>query len=206
METDALIRGLAGELESQPRAWPLRLWLALAMIAAGALLLLAVVLGLGVRSDLGPALLRRPFLVKLGLGSLCALGGYLLATRLARPDAPDPPGRWLAIAVGVVALGLLAGAMQSGAALGAPLDCVVALVLLALAPLAAALAVLRRGASARPSATGAAAGMLAGGLSVLGYALYCPIDSLAYVAAWYGAGVLCTALLGGVLGRVALRW
>jgi hypothetical protein len=205
-ETDALIRSLAADLEAQPRALPLSRLLALAVTVAGAAVLVAVLAGMGVRPDLPAAIAQPAFLAKLGLGAAFALAGIVLAVRLARPDAPDASARWLALAAAPMALGLVWSAQGSEPPVGAPLACVVAIVFLALVPLALALGVLRRGAPARPGAAGAAAGVLAGGLAVLAYALYCPIDSLAYVALWYGIGVLAVAALGAGLGRVTLRW
>lgn len=205
-ETDALIRGLVADLEAQPRALPLSRLLALAVTVAGGVVLVAVLAGMGVRPDLTAAIANPAFLAKLALGAAFALAGAVLALRLARPDAPDASARWLALAAVPAALGLLWSAQGSDPPVGAPLACVVAIVLLALVPLALALGVLRRGAAARPTAAGAAAGVLAGGLAVLAYALYCPVDSLAYVALWYGLGVLAVATLGAGLGRLVLRW
>ena len=203
-ETDALIRSLAADLAARPRSVPLSRPLALAMAVAVGAILAAVLTSLGVRPDLPAATVQPVFLAKLALGAAFALAGAALATRLARPDAPEGSHRWLAVAALPAALGLVWSA--TGPAVGAPLACVTAILLLSLVPLALALLVLRRGAPARPDAAGAAAGLLAGGLAVLGYALYCPIDSLAYVALWYGLGVMAVAALGAGLGRLALRW
>ena len=201
-ETDALIRRLAAEFAAELRPAPM-LWPPLAGAAA---VLLVVVLGLGLRPDLAAAAFQPAFLVKLGLGAVCMLGGHTLASRLARPDAPAAAGWWLAAVVALLALGCAVGAAGSIPAGGVPLACVAAIVGLALAPLAAAFLVLRRGASTSPWRTGAAAGLLAGGVAVLGYTLSCPIDNVALVAAWYGTGILAVSLLGGVLGQALLRW
>ena len=61
-------------------------------------------------------------------------------------------------------------------------------------------------ATTRPVAAGAAAGLLAGALGALGYALACAELALPFVAAWYTLGVLMTAALGAALGPRLLRW
>ena len=58
----------------------------------------------------------------------------------------------------------------------------------------------------RLRAAGLAAGLLAGALAAVGYALVCRELSPAFVAVWYSAGIGLAALLGAALGPRALRW
>ena len=65
---------------------------------------------------------------------------------------------------------------------------------------------LRRQAPTRLMLAGATAGLLAGGLSAMAYALVCPVDSLAFVAIWYGLAIAICTGVGAIAGRWALRW
>jgi hypothetical protein len=64
----------------------------------------------------------------------------------------------------------------------------------------------REAAPTRLALAGAAIGATAGGLAAMIYALYCPIDSVAYVTTWYGVGIGLSAALGALLGTRLLRW
>lgn len=205
-DTQALIDRLATHVAAGPRAVAPDRALIVGVACAAAAVLLIVVLAWGPRPDLAPALLRPALQLKLALGAALAAGGYLAATRLARPDAGNAPILWFWLGAALLLILLLAGAGNVDLAAGAPLRCVAALLLLSLAPLAVAVSVLRRGASVRPTLTGFGAGLMSGGIAALAYSLYCPVDALGYVALWYSAGILCSGLLGGGLGRVLLRW
>jgi hypothetical protein len=205
-DTQALIDRLAADVAARPGAVSLNRALIVGVTCAAMVVLLIVVLAWGPRPDLALALLRPAFQLKLALGAALAAGGYLVATRLIRPDAGNVPIRWFWLGAALVLILLLAGAGSVNLAAGAPLRCVAALLLLSLAPLAVAVLVLRRGASVRPSLTGFGAGLMSGGIATLTYSLYCPVDTLGYVALWYGAGILGAGLVGGGLGRLLLRW
>jgi hypothetical protein len=205
-DTQALIDRLAADVAAGPRAVAPDRALAIAAACAAGAALLLVAAAWGLRPDLALAVVLPAFQLKLALGALLASGGYLAATRLARPDAAIAPIVWLGIGTILLLTLALAGASGADLASGAPLRCVAAVLVLSLAPLGAAVAVLRRGASVRPSLTGFAAGLMSGGIAVLAYSLYCPVDSLGYVAVWYCVGGLCSGLLGGGLGRLLLRW
>lgn len=72
--------------------------------------------------------------------------------------------------------------------------------------LAAVLWAMRGLAPTRPRTAGFAAGLLAGSLGALGYALYCPELSPLFVLVWYTLGILIPAGLGALLGPLLLRW
>jgi len=78
--------------------------------------------------------------------------------------------------------------------------------LLSLAPLAAALIVLRRGAPASPALAGAAAGLLAALSGASLYAFHCFDDSPLFVATWYTLAALPMVAIGALLGPRLLRW
>jgi hypothetical protein len=56
------------------------------------------------------------------------------------------------------------------------------------------------------SSAGALAGLAAGAISALVYAVHCTDDSTAFVAAWYGVTIAGCALVGGLLRPKFLRW
>jgi hypothetical protein len=53
---------------------------------------------------------------------------------------------------------------------------------------------------------GALAGLAAGSISAVVYALHCPDDSLAFIALWYGITIALCTVVGALLGPRLLRW
>lgn len=53
---------------------------------------------------------------------------------------------------------------------------------------------------------GAVGGIVAGGMSAIGYALHCTDDSIAFIAIWYSGAIVLCALTGAILGPRLLRW
>ena len=84
--------------------------------------------------------------------------------------------------------------------------CVLSIPLFALPMLIAALYALRDGAPVRPGLTGVVAGLFAGAAGAAIYAAHCPDDSPLFIALWYSLGIAIVALVGGLAGRLALRW
>jgi hypothetical protein len=112
-----------------------------------------------------------------------------------------------ALGVGLGNWGQLPADERTAALMGhSALQCPWNVLGLSLPALAVALWALRGLAPTRPVAAGAAAGLLAGALGALGYALACAELALPFVAAWYTLGVLMTAALGAALGPRLLRW
>lgn len=146
-------------------------------------------------------------------GALLLFGGWLTA-RLARPAArlSLPAAAVGGVLLLMLGLGLLVWlrvpeAGRSAALLGHSWrSCPWSVLALSLPALAAALWAVRGLAPTRPRAAGFAAGLMAGAAGALGYSLACPETSTTFVAVWYTLGMLASALLGALLGRVALRW
>jgi hypothetical protein len=84
--------------------------------------------------------------------------------------------------------------------------CPINVLTLSLPALAGALWALRGLAPTRPRAAGLAAGLLAGALGALGYALSCTEVSPAFIAIWYSLGIGLAGTLGAALGPRILRW
>jgi len=187
--------------------------LGLALIAGGVLSLLVFLLALGIRADIGPALATWRFELKVAT-VLLGLGlAFALCLDCARPDMPSHPWRrllpLLAVVAAAVAIELLSVPASSWPArlIGSnAMICLPMVPLLSLAPLAAALIVLRRGAPASPALAGAAAGLLAALSGASLYAFHCFDDSPLFVATWYTLAALPMVAIGALLGPRLLRW
>jgi hypothetical protein len=211
VKTDSLIDLLATGAGPAPRAVAARRLAPAAALgilasAAGALLVLGPIPG---ELFATPA----PWL-KLGYAGALALAAAWLAARLGRPVARiSGPVRVLLLVVAAMALlgVLVLLASPTGERLATLLGhswarCPFNVLALSLPALAGALWALRGLAPTRPRAAGLAAGLLAGSLGALGYALSCTELSPAFVAVWYSLGIASTGALGAALGPRMLRW
>lgn len=211
MKTEQLVDLLARGVEPAERPrWARRL--ALILIAGLAAALLLMVLGLGVRPDIGAA--RMPVMLKALFSAAAAAVMLPLAARLMRP------GRPLGWRVGAVIVFVSIAALAAGIALigeaperrmqawmGGGFPWCLVLVPILAAPTAALLVWLMRAfAPTQLTLTGAAIGALSGGIGAMAYSMYCPVDSVAFVTTWYVAAIALCAALGAVAGSRLLRW
>jgi hypothetical protein len=151
---------------------------------------------------------------KLAYGAALAVAALWLTAQLARPVArlQGPRAGVLAVVALMAVLGLATmlatppgermPALMGHSALSCPWN----VAALSLPALLAALWALRGLAPTQLRAAGFAAGLLAGAVGALGYALTCNESSAAFVAVWYSLGILLSALLGAALGPRVLRW
>lgn len=212
MRTDDLIEAIAQDASA--RTMPMSRRLMSATAVGCALAAAGLVATIGVRPDIWAALGTWRFDAKL-LSVAAVLGGaWATARRLSRPEA-DARGTLAYIAVPVLVLVLAmsielattpaatwgARAVGSNAKL-----CLVAILGLALAPLAVLLATMRAGAPRSPTLAGAAAGLLSGAIGALFYAIHCPDDSPLFVALWYTPPILAMVGMGALFGNRLLRW
>ncbi|MFL6840529.1 MAG: DUF1109 domain-containing protein, partial [Bradyrhizobium sp.] len=86
------------------------------------------------------------------------------------------------------------------------LECALSIPIIAVVPFAITIWAVRKTAPTNLVRTGAVAGLIAGGISALGYALHCTDDSLPFVAFWYGGTIALCTLAGAVFGPRLLRW
>jgi hypothetical protein len=135
-------------------------------------------------------------------------------TRLARPGAERRTSSISAaipfaaiVLLAAISLGLAPSSHWDKMVMGNEwLECLLSIPIIAIVPFAAAIWAVRRAAPTNLARTGAFAGLIAGGVSAMAYALHCTDDSLPFVAVWYsGTIVLCT-LAGAALGPRLLRW
>lgn len=211
MRTDDLIDLLASDAEPVlPTRW--RLKLAVTLLASLAVAVVLVVIGLGVRPDIGVA--RMPVMMKALFSAAAAVAILPIAARLMRP------GRPLGWRIGAVALFFAVCAIATVVALmgempetrweawmgGAFPWCIVLIPVLA-APTAVGLTwLMRTFAPTRLTMAGAAIGAVSGGIGAMAYAMYCPTDSVAFVTTWYAVAIAVCAAGGALLVSRFLRW
>jgi hypothetical protein len=210
MRTEALIRAMAADAGPRPPVAPV---LAATMAAHGAAVGLAALAALGVNPAFGSTMTMPLVLLRQALPLLLALGAGLAALRLARPGAEAGGARLLLAAGAVAAVVVLRELARvppgdwGRAALGeTPAACLASLALIGLPLLLGCLWALGRGASTRPRASGALAGILAWSVAAAVYALHCTETSPLFVAAWYGLALALFSALGAALGPRLLRW
>jgi len=213
MKTDDLIALLSTNPEPVDRRSVARtLHVAL---AAGLIVSLGIALAaLGVRSDLMTARAFVFILLKLAftVGIVGVASMYL--TRLARPGGERKTSAVLvaipfgAIAVlSVISLGFAPSSHWDKMIVGDQwLECLLSIPIIAIVPFAATIFAVRRAAPTNLVRAGAVAGLIAGGVSAMAYALHCTDDSLPFVAVWYGATIVLCTLAGAALGPRLLRW
>ena len=86
------------------------------------------------------------------------------------------------------------------------LECIVFILLAALIPSAIIIAAARMAAPTDPVKTGALAGIAAGAMGALAYALHCTDDSISFIAVWYAAAIILCGFVGAIVGPRVLRW
>lgn len=213
MKTDELIETLStnlppvhgGELRSV-------IVTALAGGALAALCLMLVVLGVPAGALGGRQFWLKLLALAFTLGLVGASANLLV--RLARPG---DPGRKPLLPIGLLFLALLLASLVA-LVLADPASwhamvfgpqwaaCLICIPLFAVAPFAALVWALRRGAPTGLARTGAIAGLLAGALGAAVFALHHPGGSIPFVLLWYGGPIVLCALAGSVLGPRLLRW
>jgi hypothetical protein len=213
MKTDDLVAMLSTNVEPTGRGLVART-IAIAVAAGAALALGFVLVGLGVRADL-TAIRATAFLLLKVAFALAVIGiAVRYLTRLARPGA----GRGMspfAIAMpfaaitllGAISLGLAPSSHWNRMVLGDEwLECLLSIPIIAIVPFAVTIPAVRRAAPTDLVRTGTVAGLAAGGVSAMAYALHCTDDSLPFVAVWYGGTIVLCTLAGAALGPRLLRW
>jgi hypothetical protein len=213
MNTEQLVTMLARQAGPiHTAAGPRRFATALAWGLPGSALIMATVLG--VRADLGAAVLLPMFWMKMGFPLAVAALMLGAATRLARPGgkaklAPVLLAGLVLMLWTLAAVVLVQTAPEQRTALlfgSTWLVCLFNIPMLSLPLFAALLWALKGLAPTRPALAGAAAGLLASGLAAALYTLHCPEMDAPFLALWYVAGMAIPALGGAATGSRLLRW
>lgn len=213
MKTDDLITGLALDL-APTRRGQLELRLLGFMLPAAAMVMVGILAGMGLRSDLAAAVTGPTFWLKAAYTLALGATGFWMLDRLGRPGrSARGPVVLLGLIVGVamvwagIELARAAPADRMGLMMGiSALVCPV--YILALFALSAPFIFFaaRRFAPVRPRAAGAAAGLVSAGLATTLYGLHCPEYAAAFVALWYSLGIALSVGAGALIGKVAFRW
>jgi len=211
MKTDTLITAI---LQDSASLRSVAGRMAIALGVGGLVAVVMFMYMLGVRPDISSALQTWRFTTKVLLTLVFFAAALRVAAELTRPNAITGPALVplavpIALLVFAVGCELLVSppASWSALAIGSnSLLCLMSITVLSIAPLSALLFALREGAPRSPAMAGAAAGLLAGGLGAVLYAIHCVDDSPLFVALWYTPSVALLGLAGTALGHRVLRW
>jgi hypothetical protein len=213
MKTDDLVALLSNNVEPVDRNAVVRT-LSVAIAGAALAALGIAFAGLGFRPDLATA----GALVYVAIKSAFAIGvvglAILYLVRLARPGGERTMSPFV-IAVPFLAVVILA-AISLWSAPPAHwermivgdewLECLLSIPIIAIVPFAVSIWAVRKAAPTNLVRAGAFAGLVAGGVSAMAYALHCTDDSLPFIALWYGGTIVLCTLAGAALGPRLLRW
>lgn len=211
MRTSELIEALAAADSAPVRPVAPARRLVPAVLGGALASLIVLVLWLGFQ-PLAQSAQTSWFWMKAGYGAAAAAAGLALALPLSRPGGrPGAAGYGLAAAaVAVIWLMAMHRAMDGGGRglwLGHTwMVCPWQILALAAPIWLAAVLAMRRLAPTRLALAGASAGLLAGGLSVVVYGLYCQESAAPFVAVWYSLGMAASVVAGALLGPRLLRW
>ncbi len=213
MKTAELVNLLAtGEPAVQRHVAGRRYALAIGLGMVAAALLMKGLLGL--RHDLGAALLLPMFWIKVGYVAGLVLASLLAVLRLSRPGSRLD---WVtsALAAPILAMWALAALVLSDAGPGQRAElllgqtwavCPLLITLLSVPVFAGVTWAMRGLAPTRLRLAGAAAGLLSGSVGALVYCLHCPEMAAPFIGSWYLLGMLIPSVIGAVLGHRLLRW
>ncbi|MGR9171880.1 DUF1109 domain-containing protein [Rhizobium sp. KDH_Rht_773_N] len=211
MRTDDLINLMAKDARVRLRFGRVFMAALVIGVAISAALLVSTI---GIRGDMAEMIGTPRVLFKIGMTLLLAVTATRLAFRIGRPGVPLRPAALLlvlplAVLVAGIAAELIvvpqanwAGSMEGRFSA----FCLLFVPTLSIAPLAAILYSVRRGAPENPGMAGAVAGLAAGGIAAAIYAWHCPDDSPLFLATWYSIGISVATAAGFLLGRRILRW
>lgn len=213
MKTDELIDVLSTNVEPVD---PQRITrnLQIAIIAGLSLALVSGIAALGIRWDVRDPGAFGFLVLKVAFGVAVTILGSHYLLKHARPGG-EMRSRILITGVPFVAVMALAGASLISApashwdnmVMGERwLECLLSIPVIAVAPFAVIMWAVRKAAPTNLTRTGALAGLVAGGVSAIAYALHCTDDSLPFVALWYGGTIVLCTLAGALTGPRLLRW
>jgi hypothetical protein len=213
MKTDDLVALLSTNPEPVDRGLVART-LGVALGTSSILASGITIVGLGVRSDLMTARALIFVVIKLVFAVAIVSLALIYLTRLARPGAQRKTSSFLIampflviVVLAAISLGLAPSSHWDKMIVGDQwLQCLVSVPVIAIVPFAISIWAVRTAAPTNLARTGAFAGLIAGGVSAVAYALHCTDDSLPFVAVWYGGTIVLCTLAGAALGPRLLRW
>jgi hypothetical protein len=213
MKTDDLVEVLSARIDPVDlRAVSRRIAIA---VVAGAVLAVAVILiGFGPRTGLSTVGAWTFLILKIAFAAAVVATAATYLVRLSRPGAAPKHGTLIVIlpflaiiALAFVSLGSAPSSHWDRMVAGDEwLQCLLSIPIIAIVPFALTMWAVRRAAPTDLRLAGAIAGLVAGGISAVAYALHCMDDSLPFVAVWYGGTIVLCTLAGAALGPRLLRW
>lgn len=187
---------------------------AMALLIGGTFAVCVAIALLGARPDLATARAVGFLAVKVGFdAAIFSLASFYLV-RIARPGGESRVFLF-AMVVPFLAIVALAAAVMAGTpsslwdqmVVGDEwVECLLSIPLIALVPFAAVIWAVRRAAPTDLVGAGTFAGLVAGSISAMAYALHCTDDSLPFVAVWYSGTIALCTLAGALSGPRLLRW
>jgi hypothetical protein len=213
MKTQQLIDLLSTNLEPVDTHKVVRgLWIA--TVAGLVLASLTCVVTLGIRPDLNNPGVLGFLCIKLGFATVVTVLGWRLLLKHTRPGGENRSQISLIgvpffalMAVAAVNLVLVPASYWGHLVMGDRLlQCLVSIPIMAVVPFAIIVWAVRNAAPTNLLRAGALAGLVAGGIGAMAYALHCPNDSLPFIAFWYGGTIVFCTLAGAGLGPRLLRW
>ncbi|WP_137152889.1 DUF1109 domain-containing protein [Devosia sp. FKR38] len=211
--TDDLIARLSADLKPV-RPMAMQRLLIGATLLSTIVAIAAMLMWLGMRTDMPVAVWTMSFWTKFGYTLIIAALGGVATLILARPDGrttwPWRAAIAILAALLVVAIVQLVRAepeeMMPLVVGSTSLVCPWRIVLLGLPMLLAAILALRHMAPANPTLAGFAAGIMAGGAGAWVYSFACAENGMMFLALFYSLGIVMVGAIGAVLGRFLLRW
>jgi hypothetical protein len=213
MKTNDLIAMLSANTEAVDRKLVVRT-ISIALAAGAVVAVGSALVALGLRTGLTTDHALIFLIAKLAFAIAIVGVAAIYLTRLTRPGGELKTPSILA-AIPFVAIALLA-AISLGTAPSSHwdkmivgdqwLECLLSIPIIAIAPFAIIIWAVRQTAPTDLVRAGAFAGLIAGGVSAMAYALHCTDDSLPFVAVWYGGTIVLCTLAGAILGPRLLRW
>ena len=184
-------------------------------VAAGLLLAVAAILiGFGLRTGLSTVGAWTFLFLKIAFAAVIAGTAATYLVRLSRPGAAPNHGTLVVILPFLVIITLALVSLGSApvshwdrmVAGDEWLECLVSIPIIAIVPFVLTMWAVRQAAPTDLRRAGAFAGLVAGGISAVAYALHCTDDSVPFVAVWYGGTIVVCTLAAAVLGPRLLRW
>jgi hypothetical protein len=213
MNTDDLVEVLSARVDPADfRTVGRRI--AMAVAAGSVLAVAAVLVGFGPRTGLSTLGAWTFLFLKIAFAAAIAGTAATYLIRLSRPGGALKHGSLVVIlpflaivALALVSLGSAPASHWNRMVAGDEwLECLVSIPMIAIVPFALTMWAVRQAAPTDLRRAGAFAGLVAGGISAVAYALHCTDDSLPFVAVWYGGTIVLCTLAGAALGPRLLRW